>query len=190
MRPKDYKKKKAIFNATIKLVNDMGFSACTVSKIAKEAGISVGTLYLYYKNKDDVIVSAFLKIKRKMGKVLFRGVSETLAFRNNLNRMWRNMFDYVKSNRNEFYFTELVSNSHYGKMIDKEKVDKYFEPLNNVVRMGVEQRFIKNVHSDILASFMLFPVQALAGTNLRNDIELNDANVDTAFQLAWDAIKI
>ena len=45
MRVKDEVKQDAIIEATIKLVNEIGFVSSSVSKIAKEANVSPATLY-------------------------------------------------------------------------------------------------------------------------------------------------
>ena len=36
-----------------KLIEEIGFSALTMDKVAKKAGIAKGTVYLYFKDKDD-----------------------------------------------------------------------------------------------------------------------------------------
>src|SRR5699024_1892594 len=44
-----------------------GYHASQVSKIAKEAGVADGTIYLYFKNKEDILVSVF---REKMGQFI------------------------------------------------------------------------------------------------------------------------
>ena len=76
MRIKDEHKQEAIIRATIKLVNKIGFVSSSVAKIAKEANVSPATIYIYYKNKDDLLVSTFLDIKQQMGAALLKGLDE------------------------------------------------------------------------------------------------------------------
>jgi TetR/AcrR family fatty acid metabolism transcriptional regulator len=54
--PANHKKNKesAIFRATLKIVKQKGFHKARMSDIAKEAGISYGLVYHYFKNKDDL----------------------------------------------------------------------------------------------------------------------------------------
>ena len=63
MRYKDEQKQDAIIQATIQLVNEIGFAASSVSKIAKQANVSPATLYIYYTNKEDLLVSTYVSIK-------------------------------------------------------------------------------------------------------------------------------
>ena len=70
MRVKDEIKQEALFEATIKVVNQIGFASSSVSKIAKEAGVSPATIYIYHKNKEDLLISSYVEIKKKLGQAL------------------------------------------------------------------------------------------------------------------------
>ncbi len=48
-----------ILASAVKIFADLGFHQSTISQIAKEAGVADGTIYLYFKNKDDLLVQVF-----------------------------------------------------------------------------------------------------------------------------------
>ena len=48
-----------ILEAAVKVFAKNGFHNSKVSVIAKEAGVADGTIYLYFKNKDDILISLF-----------------------------------------------------------------------------------------------------------------------------------
>jgi TetR/AcrR family fatty acid metabolism transcriptional regulator len=48
-----------ILEAAVKVFARQGFHQSTVAQIAKEAGVADGTIYLYFKNKDDILVHFF-----------------------------------------------------------------------------------------------------------------------------------
>src|SRR5688572_28878458 len=52
-------KREAILRAAIKVFAGKGYFNSKVSDIAKEAGIADGTVYLYFKSKDDILHSFF-----------------------------------------------------------------------------------------------------------------------------------
>jgi AcrR family transcriptional regulator len=81
MRTKDDEKEAALFEATVKLVNEIGFASSSVSKIAKEAGVSPATIYVYYKNKEDLLVSTYIAIKLDVSKALLRDFDNRLPIR-------------------------------------------------------------------------------------------------------------
>lgn len=52
-------KRRRIHSAAIKVFAEKGFYSARVSDIAREAGVADGTIYLYFKNKDDLLISLF-----------------------------------------------------------------------------------------------------------------------------------
>ena len=52
-------KRERILDAAVRVFAQRGFFQARVSDIAKEAGVADGTIYLYFKNKDDLLISLF-----------------------------------------------------------------------------------------------------------------------------------
>lgn len=189
MRQKDELKQDAIIQATVKLVNEIGFVASSVAKIAKEACVSPATIYIYYKNKDDLLVSTYVDIKKNLSTAMLKDFDNTRPIRDILMKLWFNTFDYVAKNPAHFHFTEQFANSPYASLVNKAETEKYFEPMFRVLGMGIEQKIIKNVRFEILTAFIFYPAMYLSNSRLCENFELNEKNIETAFTLAWDAIK-
>src|SRR5699024_2023344 len=64
---KNKPKYKMIIDAAVKVIAENGYHSSQVSKIAKEAGVADGTIYLYLKNKEDILVSVF---EEKIGQFI------------------------------------------------------------------------------------------------------------------------
>src|SRR5690625_1616352 len=62
-------KYKQIIEAAVKVIAENGYHSSRVANIAKQAGVADGTIYLYFKNKEDILVSLF---KEKMGQFIER----------------------------------------------------------------------------------------------------------------------
>ncbi|ABV63174.1 MULTISPECIES: TetR/AcrR family transcriptional regulator [Bacillus] len=58
-----------IIDAAVVVIAENGYHQSQVSKIAKQAGVADGTIYLYFKNKEDILISLF---KEKMGQFIER----------------------------------------------------------------------------------------------------------------------
>jgi TetR/AcrR family fatty acid metabolism transcriptional regulator len=52
-------KRERILRAAVKVFAKGGFHAARVSEVAKAAGVADGTIYLYFKSKDELLVSLF-----------------------------------------------------------------------------------------------------------------------------------
>lgn len=56
-----------IIDAAVIVIAENGYHQAQVSKIAKQAGVADGTIYLYFKNKEDILISLF---EEKMGNFI------------------------------------------------------------------------------------------------------------------------
>ncbi len=159
MRIKDINKQEAIIEATVLLVNEIGFASSSVSKIAKKANVSPATIYIYFKNKEDLLVSTYIEIKKKMSTALLVGFDNSKPFRDILQNVWKNGFKFVRENQSLYQYTEQFANSPYSELVNHAELEKHFEPFITVLQKGIEQKVIKNVPFDLLATddFRMIP---------------------------------
>ncbi|MCF8260078.1 MAG: TetR/AcrR family transcriptional regulator [Melioribacteraceae bacterium] len=190
MRIKDEAKQSAIIDATVKLVNEIGFVSSSVSKIAKEANVSPATLYIYYKNKEDLLVSTYLEIKQRLSEEILSEFNQNAPIRDSLYKFWTNAFHFISQNNSYFQYTEQFANSPYSEKVNHEDVEKSFTPIYEVLQKGIEQKIIKNVSFEILSVFMFYPIMNLSNARLCKNITADSKTIEDAFQLAWDAIKL
>src|SRR5690606_1405254 len=62
-----------IIDAAVIVIAENGFHQSQVSKIAKQAGVADGTIYLYFHNKEDILISVF---REKMGMFVHKITEE------------------------------------------------------------------------------------------------------------------
>lgn len=74
-----------IIDAAVEVIAENGYHQSQVSKIAKQAGVADGTIYLYFKNKEDILISLF---KEKMGQFIER-MEEDIKEKQQRKRNWR-----------------------------------------------------------------------------------------------------
>ena len=187
---KDEDKQAALFEATVKTVNEMGLVAASVSKIAREARVSPATLYVYYDNKEDLLVSTYIEIEKNFSRAALKDFDASLPIRDIFRNLWLAMSDHISNNYKYFQFTEQFFNSSYHALVDKEMVKEFYTPIIKVIQKGIALKIIKDVELDILAAFIFYPVLVLSNPRKCMDFKLSPEGIETAFTLAWDAIKL
>src|SRR5262245_47623636 len=75
-RPRSDDKRRRILEAAVRVFARKGYYGARVSEIARKAGVADGTIYLYFKNKEDVLVALFDEV---MAEHLERGKAELRA---------------------------------------------------------------------------------------------------------------
>jgi TetR/AcrR family fatty acid metabolism transcriptional regulator len=75
-------KRDAILDAATRVFAERGFFGAQVADVARRAGVAAGTVYLYFKNKDDLLISVFNRTMREAieeGRDLLTTVSDPVA---------------------------------------------------------------------------------------------------------------
>jgi AcrR family transcriptional regulator len=62
---KEFDKKEAILNATLELISKHGFHSSPMSEVAKQANVAAGTIYHYFKSKDELICALYVSLKER-----------------------------------------------------------------------------------------------------------------------------
>ena len=66
MRLKEGHKEKDIIDAAIKVFAEFGYHNAKISTIAKKANVATGSVYVYYKNKEDILFNIFDKLWQEL----------------------------------------------------------------------------------------------------------------------------
>jgi len=190
MRLQDENKKAAIFHATIKLVNEIGFVAASVAKIAKEANVSPATIYIYHKNKEDLLVSIFLDIKQKKNSVGMKGFDESAPLKESLRKLWHNSFKFVSENKGLLQYSDQFLNSPYSDLVEDSQDSAGFQHFHAAFESAAREKIIKKVDVKLLTAFIFPPLTTLANPRTSGGLKMTRKNIESAFEMAWDAIKL
>jgi AcrR family transcriptional regulator len=63
-------KRQAILTAARELFASQGYEETTIAEISRAAGVAVGTVYLYFQNKHDILVDVCLALKAEVAQVI------------------------------------------------------------------------------------------------------------------------
>ncbi|MED5371848.1 MAG: TetR/AcrR family transcriptional regulator [Myxococcota bacterium] len=138
-------KRGRITEAAIAVFAERGFHVARVSDIARRAGVADGTIYLYFKNKEDLLLSIF---EEQMDR-LSSGLAEVLEGvddpRERIRRFASYHFEMVREHRNvaEVLQVELRLSTKFIKDYRPQKLWDYLGVFADCVRQGQEQGLIR-----------------------------------------------
>lgn len=136
-RPKP-DKRSLITEAAVEVFAERGFHQARVSDVARRAGVADGTIYLYFKNKEDLLLSIF---EEKMD-VLLAGLRDALATTDDpvdrIRRFAAFHFRQVRENRSvaEVLQVELRLSNKFLKEYRPEKLWAYLGVFGQIIREG------------------------------------------------------
>jgi TetR/AcrR family fatty acid metabolism transcriptional regulator len=139
-------KRERILRAAIKVFARKGFYATRVSEIAKAAGVADGTIYLYFENKDDVLVSIFEDRITKLLEVLRREIDAGDGFEDKLRRVVELQLGLLEGQRDlaEVITVNLRQSSRLLKQYAAPLFTEYLEIVASLISEGQKQGVVRD----------------------------------------------
>ena len=134
-------KYQSILDAATEAFAEYGYFSCQVSKIAKLAGVADGTIYLYFKNKQDILVNLF---SERMGQFIQEIRHELVQCRTTherLSSIVRTHLRYMQENRSLAIVTqiELRQSDPQIREAISGPLREYFQLIEQVLAEGIEK---------------------------------------------------
>ncbi|MBU1181614.1 MAG: TetR family transcriptional regulator [Proteobacteria bacterium] len=160
-----------ILEAAVKVFAEQGFYQSTISQIAREAGVADGTIYLYFKNKDDILVQ-FFTYKTKLVFDRFREeVDKADNCYDKLRNLIRRHLEEFQNDRNMavLYQAETHQNSRLVEEQIKEMSKLYLDIVSEIVEQGQEEgRIRKDIYVSLVKRFIIGGVDEVINTWLHS----------------------
>ena len=158
--------KQAILHAAVQMVLSEGMDSLNTNRVAEKAGVSVGTLYQYFDNKDEIILELLLKsMERRMQKVK-EAVTLSMAFKSSneiIDRLIDSLFEAesTESEKLEFLlFPWAIANQPKAALNLVQRNRESIHPLIKLLLVTKEPG-LKNRNIDVISFILL---QAVRGT--------------------------
>lgn len=128
MRIRDTNKELLVKQKAIEMVLRDGFDGFSMQKLAKACDISVATLYIYYKNREDLILSIGIEEGKRMTAAIMKGFSPEMPFGEGMKKQWENRAAYWLKHKQAAKFYEKIKRTQYGEPV-LEAISKDFRPI-------------------------------------------------------------
>jgi AcrR family transcriptional regulator len=140
MRIRDTDKVNLVKQKAIELIVTGGLEGFSMNKLAKACSISVATLYIYYKDRDDLILKIAHEEGNLMGAAMIKDFDPDMSLEQGLRKKWENRSSYAINNPTiSLLFDQLRSSSYQEEFLAsflkefKVVVSKF---MNNIIERG------------------------------------------------------
>ncbi len=113
MRIRNIDKVQLVKQTAIALIVKDGLEGFSMNKLAKACSISVATLYIYYKDRDDLILKIAHEEGTVMAEAMIKDFNPDMPFEDGLRRQWKNRYQYMVDNPLMNSFFEQLRTSSY-----------------------------------------------------------------------------
>lgn len=177
-----------IFNATEILMAEYGLQGLSMQKIAKKAGISAGTIYLYFQNKDDLLKQLAQHIFNTFQDVLKKDYDVNVPLFEQYNTMWNNLWDFLEKNPRL-----VINHNQYQSLPHLPELCQMAEESKNGVwanfcQQGIQKGEIVNLPTTVLWNLSIGSIMRQALDNLLSQLDFDEQLKKTVISCSYHAI--
>lgn len=189
MRLKDNEKREAIKQATLALVAEQGIAGLKMATLAKKTGLSPSTLYVYFRDKEDLIVSLFREVTRQIVHLVLQEYDPELPYKISFKKVVLKYLVCRVDIYQEHLFMEQVKTSPYYQKIIFEVKDAELEGAMLLLQKGKEQMLLKNLPDQLLFASLDGMIEKMSDLLISGKLKNDSKTLDDCFSLIWDSLK-
>jgi TetR/AcrR family fatty acid metabolism transcriptional regulator len=134
-------KRELIMNAAIKAFAQNGYHQSRISDVAREAGVAAGTIYLYFKNKDDLLISIFEERVQRFIQGFQRQLIREESAQAKLSKLVYLHLSGMQEHPElaAVFQLELRQSRHFMSSYPKTNLKGYFDLIGQIIEEGQQQ---------------------------------------------------
>ena len=187
-RPRSDDKRDAILAAATQLFAERGHWATPTSAVSRTAGIAEGTLFTYFRTKDDLLDTLYRAMKTELAEHLLAGYPHNGGIRDKLEHLWQR---YVQWGVDEPAKCLVMSHLKLSDRISDATRAAGMEPFAEVeaaVKQSIRQGSLRKIPVDLIANMLAAMAEAtMAGLAGRKSG--HKAYRQQGFEMFWNAIQ-
>ncbi len=188
-------KKNLIIESAIKVLSTENYQSMKTAMIAKEAGVAQGTIYLYFKSKQEIFTEVILSIGDKMAAIYFENVSELNRISENLTIIVKNFYNRRKETEGIYRiiykaFSELEDRNI--KRILDEIFERIISSISTIINWGIKKKEIELKEIDVrFASTLIFGfTETVWKRDILSDSKLTEEDLQSSLSKIMSLITV
>lgn len=182
-------KEQKILNTALELFVKEGFHGTSTAEIARTAGVATGTLFHYFKTKEELINRLYLHTKESMFAEIEGQYDDQKSLKDNIKGLWFKFVCFSIKNHYKFQFILTFHTSPYITSLTKEQLETQTEEMLGVYKKGKEKQEIKEISFELAMEYFWGNVVSTVNYFDKHPDKINEESLNQAFELFWDGIS-
>ncbi len=138
-----------------------GFDGFSMQKLAKAAGVSPATSYIYFKDKEDLIVQLWVEETKRMTEATLKNFDPNMPFREGLKVQWINRARYCLKYPEKMDFLEQLRHSPLQEKCFRLMGDEFKNAMKAFVMNAIKNKELVKVPVEVYWSIAFAPLYNL-----------------------------
>lgn len=186
-RTKVENKYQAILDAAIMVFAANGFWDTPTSLISKTAGIADGTLFNYFKTKDDLINEVYLEIKKELSARTVAGLAAQDSIREKMRHVWNTYIDWGVENPDKFKVMHQIGSSYALDEKVKAAAEVGYLEIQRITSESIAKGEIRDYPTDYLGA-MIDTLAVMTVQFTRENRAQAAKYRDIGFEIIWNGV--
>jgi len=183
-------RKREILDCAVKVLNKKVYYKCPINEIAKFAGIAKGTIYIYFKNKEELYSSVVFSLIDKFMALIEEVKMLDIPASKQLSTLLQKMSEFLKENKHLFLSIREESQAPKGKVHAElqAKFKKITESIGCIVEKGIKDKEFKNYPPQIVSSIILSVTSLFAHKAFNDECDDESADSDLVLEILMNGL--
>lgn len=185
-------KKELIIEAALKLFVENGFHGTATGKIALEAGVATGTLFNYFKTKDELVIAIYKQLKEELVDYITKNTENQTDTKGKIKIQISATLFWGLENPFKFRFIQQFHSSPYLSKVEVEVINNQVLPHLQLIQIGIDEGLIKSMPVDLIYSIIssqTFGLYHYLTSKELSKVEEYDT-IQKTFEMLWEMISI
>jgi AcrR family transcriptional regulator len=195
MRARDENKERIIKEKALQMFVEEGLNGFSMQKLAKAANVSPATIYIYFKDKEDLVAQLSKDAGKKMLDITFKNFDPSMSFSEGLRVQWVNRAKYCMKYPNQMHFLEQLRHSPYGEKLMDIMGESFKQAMTEFVNNAIKKKELVKVPVEVYWSIAFAPLYNLVKFHMTGHsfggrkFVLSDKIMKETFELVLKALK-
>jgi len=194
MRARDEQKEKSIREKALKMIAKEGIEGFSMQKLAKAANVSPATIYIYFKDKEDLILQLCRKAGEEMAEITLKDFDPSMSFAEGLKAQWISRAKYCLKYPEQVHFIEQIRHSPLRDKLTTMMSEKFKNAMDLFVTNAIRKKELVKVPVEVYWSIAFAPLYNLVMFHMSgksivgNKFVLSDKIMKDTFELVLKAL--
>lgn len=181
--------KEKIRSGLVRVVAKSGIGGTSIGAVAKEAGVSAGTIYLHFEDKTDLLQKVYLQIKTEFHDIMVAAKQEADS-KAMIHRMWRDMFQFTTAHPLDFLFIEYAGAAQVLSEDQSRHVASFQVEIAAMLQRAIDDGTLAPLPVTTVTTLLVAPAMHLARMSALNDTPIDASQIDLTFERVWLSIAV
>lgn len=181
-------KKEIIQETMLKLIAEQGVQATPMSQIARESGVSTGTIYHHFSSKEEILQEIYLNKKKDFRDMIEMELQDKDPLEKQFARLWVAIYYYYINNPLLFRFSQQIAGTPLINPETKKTGLTYHTGIFEFFQSGISAGRFVEMEVSLMAELIHGIICTLVELQLNGELDKSDKHIKDAVDFSWQAI--